>query len=116
MKTMQRILATGLLAAGALGAAGVAQARSDVYWSLGVGGPGVAVGVGNAPYYAPQPVYVAPPPVYVRPRPDYMAPEPYYYAPRPVYRPAPGYYYRGHGHHHRHDKWRHRHRDRDWDD
>ena len=49
MKTMHRILATGLLAAGALGLASTAQARNDVYWSVGVGGPGVSIGVGNAP-------------------------------------------------------------------
>ena len=62
MKTMQRMLATGLLAAGALGAVGVAQAR-DVYWSVGVGSPGVSVGVGNVPpaYYGPAPVYYGPP-------------------------------------------------------
>ncbi len=29
----------GLLAAGALGLASTAQARNDVYWSVGVGGP-----------------------------------------------------------------------------
>lgn len=27
---------------------GTAQARSDVYWSVGVGVPGAVVGVGNA--------------------------------------------------------------------
>ena len=75
--------------------AGAAQARSDVYWSVGVGAPGVALGVGNAApvYYAPQPpVYYAPPPVV--------------YAP-----PAMGYYQGGgwgHRHHH------HRHGRRDW--
>ncbi len=105
MKTVQRILATGLLALGALGAAGVAQAR-DVYWSVGVNSPGVAVGVGNAPYYPPQPVYVAPPPpVYYAPRPVYYAPQPVYYGPPAVvYRPGWGGYYGrpwrdGHRHH-----------------
>jgi hypothetical protein len=106
MKTMQRILATGLLAAGALGVAGAAQAR-DVYWSLGVGAPGVAVGVGNAPVVYPQPVYVAPQPVYVRPRPVYAPPPVYYGSPRVVYRPAPVYYDYGRPGHHRH----HRHHD-----
>ena len=112
MKTMQRMLATGLLAAGALGAVGVAQAR-DVYWSVGVGSPGVQVGVGNVPpaYYGPAPVYVQPAPVYVRPRPVYVE-QPYYYAPpRVVYRPAPVYYGPpGHWHkkprkHRRHRGW-----------
>ena len=108
MRTIQRVLAVGLLAVGALGMAGVAQAR-DVYWSVGVGSPGVAVGVGNAPppvYYEPAPVYVAPPPP-----PVYYAPPPAYYAPPPpvIYRPAPVYYdgYRPYRHHHlhRHPRW-----------
>ena len=120
MKTMQRMLATGLLAAGALGAVGVAQAR-DVYWSVGVGSPGVAVGVGNVPpayygpapvYVQPAPVYVAPPPVYVRPRPVYVE-QPYYAPPRVVYRPAP-VYYGPPGHWHKKPRKHHRHRG--WDD
>lgn len=117
MKTMQRILATGLLAAGALGVAGMAQAR-DVYWSVGVGSPGISVGVGNVPpvYYAPQPVYVQPAPVYVEPRPVYVAPPVYYAPPRVRYRPAPVHYYGPPGHYKHNKKWRkkHRHYD-DWD-
>lgn len=109
MKTMHRILATGLLAAGALGLASTAQARNDVYWSVGVGGPGVSIGVGNAPtYYPPAPVYYHPAPVY-QPAPVYYQPAPVYVRPRPVYYGPPAYYYgppgyRGHrGHrHHRH--------------
>ncbi|WP_423454582.1 hypothetical protein [Ottowia sp. VDI28] len=110
-RSFRRFLALGLLGAAALGASSVAQARSDVYWSVGVGGPGVSVGVSNArPYYAPQPVYVQPAPVYVAPRPVYVAP-PVYYQPGVVYRPAPVYYepprYYRHGRHrhHRHG-WR----------
>ena len=117
MKSLQGILMTGLLAAGTLGVTGVAQARSDVYWSVGVGSPGVAIGVGNLPppvYVAPQPVYVAPPPVYMRPRPVYVAPPPAYYAPpHVVYRPAPRQYW-GDGHHHYKHRRHHRH-GRDWD-
>ena len=80
MKTMQGILAAGLLVAGALGAANMAQART--YWSVGVGVPGVAVGVAPAayPYYYPQPVYVQPP-IYdygYWPAPAYVSP--YYYS------------------------------------
>ncbi|MDO5291023.1 MAG: hypothetical protein Q4F13_15535 [Pseudomonadota bacterium] len=125
---MQRMLTSAVLAAGALGAAGVAQAR-DVYWSVGVGGPGVSVGFGNAPpvYVAPQPVYVTPPPVVVRPprRPVYVAPAPVYYTPPPVVY-QPGYRYPGYSggyYHGRYDdddrryrrRPRHRHRDRDDD-
>ena len=80
--------------------AGTAQARSDVYWSVGVGAPGVAMGVGNAApmYYAPPPpVYYAPPPeVYVPPRPVYYAPPP------PVYYRGHDHHWRGHHHHDRH--------------
>lgn len=57
--------------------AGTAQARSDVYWSVGVGAPGVVMGFGNAaPMY-----YVPPPPVYYR---------------------GHDHHWRGHHHHDRH--------------
>ena len=88
-----------------LSGAGTAQAR-DVYWSVGVNSPGVALGVSNGGY----PVYVAPAPVYVAPRPIYYRPPPpvYYAPPRPVYYAPPvmvgapvyGVYYRGGGHRH----------------
>lgn len=78
-----------------LAAAGAAQARDNVYWSVGIeAAPGVTLGVGNhrpvlvapAPVYvAPQPVYVAPPPVLVYPRSYYVQPAPVYYASGPVY-------------------------------
>ncbi len=93
-QSIKRFLALGVLGATALGASMSAQARDNVYWSVGIGAPGVSVGVGNAPpvYVQPAPVYV-PPPVYVAPRPVYVAPQPVYYAPRPVVvRPAPVYY------------------------
>ena len=80
--------------------AGTAQARSDVYWSVGVGAPGVVMGVGHAApmYYAPPPpVYYAPPPaVYVPPRPVYYAPPP------PVYYRGHDHHWRGYHHHDRH--------------
>lgn len=63
-------LAAVALALGALTAASSAQARSDVYFSIGVQSPGY--------YVQPAPVYVQPAPVYVQPGPIYM--------------PAPGYY------------------------
>ncbi len=119
MKSMQRMLAAGALALGALGSAGMAQAR-DVYWSVGVGSPGVAIGVGNAPpaYYAP-PVYMQPAPVYVQPRPVYVQPHPVYMQPPAYYGPPRGYrparyYYGPPGHHKHYKKSRHRHRH--WDD
>lgn len=87
--------------------AGVAQARDNVNWSVGIGVPGVVVGASNGypaysygAYSAPAPVYYAPPPpVY------YAPPRPVYYAPPVVYSPPAAYYYRdrddrrGHRHH-----------------
>lgn len=64
----------GLTAAAWALSAPLSQARAgDVYWSVGVHGPGVSVGAGNAPvivhrppqYVYPAPVWVYPPPVYV---------------------------------------------------
>ena len=115
--------ASAALAIAAMGFATSADARGDVSFSIGVGLPGIAVGVGNAyPVYGgyPQPVYVEPAPVYVRPRPVYVQPAPVYYEappvyyqPRPVYvQPAPVYYGRPHGWQGRHGGYR----DRDDDD
>jgi hypothetical protein len=116
--------AAAALAVAALGFATSAQARSDVQFSVGVGLPGVAVGVSNAyPVYGgypQQPVYVQPAPVYVQPRPVYVQPAPVYYEqpqvyyrPRPVYvQPAPVYYERPHGWQGRHGGY---YRDRDGD-
>ena len=78
--------AAAALAVAALGFAGAAQARDDVYWSVGVGSPGVSVNVGNAfPVYTPAPVYVQPAPVYYQPAPVYVRPAPVYYQPAPVF-------------------------------
>jgi len=86
--------ATAALAVAALGFAGAAQARDDVYWSVGVGSPGVSVNVGNAyPVYTPAPVYVQPAPVYYQPAPVYVRPAPVYVRPAPVFvQPRPYYY------------------------
>lgn len=66
-----------------------AQARSNVYWSVGISAPAIGVGVSNAyPVYgAPAPVYVQPQPVYVQPRPVYVQPPPVYYGAPVVVRP-----------------------------
>ena len=97
--------ATAALALAAMGFAGAAQARDNVYWSVGVGSPGVSVNVGNGfPVYAePQPVYIQPQPVYVQPAPVYYQPRPVFVEPAPVYmEPQPVYYGRPYG-------WRARH-------
>lgn len=103
---MKRIFnAKHLLAAaigiGALAVASAAQARSDVFFSIGF----------NAPYgyVQPAPAYVPPPSVYYQPAPVYYQPAPVYYEPAPVYyqpqtiyyAPRPAHY----GHRHRaHDR------------
>lgn len=106
-------------AAVGLALAGGAQARSDVYWSVGVGAPGAQVILGNAPvyvapppvvvhrpppvyYYPPAPVYYPPPPPVVQvPRPVYFVGGPRWVEP-PRYHPHPGYH-----HGHRAGQWRH---------
>jgi hypothetical protein len=118
-KLSRALAVAGLVALG--GVATTAQARDNVYWSLGVNAaPGVALGVGNVPpvYVAPQPVYVAPQPVYMAPPPPVVVvPRPVYYGyygAAPVYvRPAPVYYGYGEGRGHRHHHREHRGRDRD---
>jgi hypothetical protein len=96
------------LAMAAAGTATVAQARSDVFFSVGANvAPGVSIGVSNAPYYPayyPQPVYVQPQPVYVQPAPIYV-PQPVYYGygygyARPAAVVGVNYYYG--------PQWRHR--------
>jgi hypothetical protein len=107
-----RSLVASAFALAALAAAGIAQARDNVYWSVGVdAAPGVSLGVSNT-----RPVVVTPAPVYVTPQPVYVAPAPVYVAPRPVYvqpqrellvQSAPVYVHPGkhkgwHKRHHRH--------------
>jgi hypothetical protein len=92
-----KFIAAGALAlAGAL-VTGVAQARDNVQWSIGINVPidpyGAVLGttIGNA-----RPVYVQPAPVYYAPAPVYYAPAPVYYAPAPVFYRAQPVYYRPH--------------------
>ncbi|MFZ3125999.1 MAG: hypothetical protein WA129_13040 [Acidovorax sp.] len=104
-RSIHAMAAVAGVALALLAGAGTAQAR-DVYWSVGVNSPGVALGASNGGY----PVYVAPAPVYVAPQPIYYQPPPpvYYAPPRPVYyapavmvgAPVYGGYYRGGGHGH----------------
>lgn len=100
-----KTLAAVTIAVGALAAATAAQARSDVYFSIGIDAP--------VRYVEPAPVYVQPQPVYVQPQPVYVQPQPVYVqpAPRVVYQESGygyGYGY-GHRHHHRNGRWG------DWD-
>jgi hypothetical protein len=104
--------AAGLVLA-ALGTASVAEARSNVFFSIGANvAPGVSLGVSNgfypAPVYAqPAPVYYQPAPVYYQPAPVYYEPQPVYYQPSvyvapPVYRVGYGRPYYHHYNHYRH--------------
>lgn len=72
-----------------LAAAGAAQARDNVHWSVGINAaPGVTVGLGNSrPVYAQQPVYVQQQPVYVQQQPVYVQQQPVYVQPQPVFVP-----------------------------
>jgi hypothetical protein len=107
IKTSRSIVvasAMATLAVAAIGFAGSAQARENVYWSVGVGTPGAVVNVGNVgSVYQQQPVYVQPQPVYVQPAPVYYQQRPVFVRPQPVYvQPQPVYYERPRGHHRRH--------------
>ena len=67
-----------------------ASARADnVYWSIGMGSPGVTIGMTNARplpiYVQPQPYYGQPAPVYMHPGAVYTQQVPIYMQPRPVY-------------------------------
>lgn len=78
-----KFLVAATLATAALGAANVAEARPDVYFS---------VGFQNGPAWVEQePVYVQPRPVYVQPRPVYVQPRPVFVEPAPVYVRPPVY-------------------------
>jgi hypothetical protein len=82
-----RPLAAAAIAFGAIGAASVAHARSDVFLSIGIPGG----------YVQPAPVYVQPQPIYVQPRSYYVEPQPIYYG-----QPQPIYYGQQYGHVRRH--------------
>jgi len=78
----------GAIAAGALLAAGAANARG--HWSVQIGTPGYVGGGYPAPYYAPPPPVYYPAPIYYQPAPPvYYRPPPVYYRPAPVYSPPP---------------------------
>lgn len=102
---MQRKLFRPLAAVALLAlAAGAAQARDNVFWSVGIdAAPGVSVGVGNVrpAVIAPAPVLIAPQPVYVAPRPVVVSRPVVVMEPEPVY-VVPGKHKGHHKHHHHH--------------
>jgi hypothetical protein len=88
-----------------------ASARADnVYWSIGLGSPGVTIGMTNA---RPLPIFVQPPQqhyyvqpatVYVHPGAFYAQPVPIYVQPRPVYQQGWAAQGRPHGKGPKHDR------------
>ena len=103
-----RLFSAAAVGIGLFGLASAAQARSDVYFSVGVGG---------VPVYAePAPVVVQPAPVYVEPARTYAYPRPVYVQPSRVY-VEPDYSFEEERawrrHQWRRHHWRHHH---DWDD
>jgi hypothetical protein len=88
-----------------------ASARADnVYWSIGLGSPGVTIGMTNArplPIFVqpqPQPYYVQPATVYVHPGAIYSQQVPIYVQPRPVYQQGWAVQGRPHGKGPKHDR------------
>ena len=76
----RKTLIVGALALAGTVATGMAQARTDVQWSVTIGGP-----IGVPVYSQPYPVYTQPIPVYTHPVPVYTQPIPVYTRPVPVY-------------------------------
>jgi hypothetical protein len=93
---MKKSVVIAIAAAACALATGAAQARGNVFWSIGINAAPIGVAVSNGPVYAPAPVYVEPAPFYAEPAPFYVEPAPVYApapvvydAPRIVYRPVP---------------------------
>ena len=86
-----------------------ASARADnVYWSIGLGSPGVTVGMTNARplpiFVQPQPYYGQPAPVFVHPRAIYPQQVPIYVQLGPVYQHGWAGQGRPHGKGKKHDR------------
>lgn len=118
-----RMLGMAALAAAAWGVgttAAHARGGDEVYWSIGVTSPGVAVGVSNAP--PPRHVVVQPQPVVIHQPAPVVIHQPYPYVRPVVVHPRP-VVYSGWGYGPRWDdryerrRWKHHHRHHDrWDD
>ena len=99
----RKTLIVGALALSGALAAGMAQARSDVQWSVTIGAP-----IGVPVYSQPYPVYSQPYPIYTQPQPVYTRPYPVYSQPVPVYQHQQPW--RGHAQYQEPTRW-----DRDGD-
>lgn len=77
-----------------------ASARADnIYWSIGLGLPGVTIGMTNA---RPLPVFVQPQPYYAQPAPVFVHPAVVYVQSAPIY-VQPRQHGKGYKHDRRHD-------------
>ena len=105
MKPSRSLIAKAAAAALVLAAAGtasVAQARDNVYFSIGANvAPGVVIGASNAPHYYYGPRYYAAAPVYYEPAPVYYEPAPVAYYGATYYDPALRVTYVWHPQYHR---------------
>lgn len=89
------------VALAAMGTVTVAEARSNVFFSVGANiAPGVTLGVSNYGYGYAAPVYVQPAPVYYQTAPVYYQPAPVYYQPSVYVAPPVVTYVRPYRHRH----------------
>ncbi len=85
---MAKVMAATVLLIGIAGFASNVRA-DNVQWSIGVGSPGVIIGMTNA---RPLPIFVQPQPYYGQAAPFYMQPSAVYMQQMPIYvQPAPIY-------------------------
>ncbi|MDO9237429.1 MAG: hypothetical protein Q7U28_15525 [Aquabacterium sp.] len=106
-RNIAKVMAATALLIGVAGFASSARA-DDIHWSIGLGSPGVTIGMTNA---RPLPIFVQPQPYYGKPLPVYMQPGliysqqvPIYVQPAPIYRSGWAQQGRGYGMGQRHDR------------
>jgi len=106
-RNMAKVMAASALLIGVAGFASSARA-DNVQWSVGIGGPGVTIGMTNARplpiFVQPQPYYGQPVAVYMQPGAIYTQQMPIYVQPAPIYRSGWAHQGRGHGMGPRHDR------------
>jgi hypothetical protein len=105
MKFTSRFITAATLAAGLVAFVATPSAQAgNVSWSVGVGLPGVQLGVpvgliNPQRVYTPQVVYTQPAQIYGRPAPVYLQPQPVYVQPQAAYYP-PTMYPQAYSQHH----------------
>ncbi len=106
-RNIAKVMAATVLLIGV--AAFASNARADnVQWSIGLGSPGVTIGMSNARplpiFVQPQPYYGQVAPVYMQPGAIYTQQMPIYVQPAPIYRSGWAPQGRGYGMGQRHDR------------